>query len=97
MGRTSTYGIEQPDGSILYNIYRDTVFHDSILHEFQKSRSVEIIHEESYHATSIEDYYSQARFEEEDSVVRGLLRLDGVLMWHCLGDDGFFSYTQNFG
>ena len=97
MGGSSTYGIEQPDGSVVYNIYRDTVFHDSILYEFQKGRSVEVYSDEYSLATSVEDYYSEARYNEDDSVVRGLLRLDGILEWRLWGDKGFFSFTKTNG
>ena len=94
MGGSSTYGIEQADGSVVYNIYRDTIFHVSILHEFQKGRSVEVYYDEYSVASSVADYYSKVRYDEEDSVVRGLLRLDGILEWRQYGDKGFFSFTQ---
>ena len=97
MGGSSTYGIEQADGSVIYNIYRDNVFHDSILYEFQKGRSVEVYYDEYFVATSVEDYYIEARYNEEDSVVRGLLRLDGILEWRLWGDKGFFSFTKTNG
>ena len=97
MGGSSTYGIEQTDGSVIYNIYRDTVFHDSILYEFQKGRSVEILDEDSYYASSVEEYYNDQRYIDEDSVVRGLLRLDGILEWRLWGDKGFFTFTKTNG
>jgi len=94
MGGTSTYGIEQEDGSVIYNLYRDSVFHDSILHEFTQGRSLEILVEDFHHATSIADYYSEERFIEEDSVVRGVLRLNGILEYRYWGDTGIFSYKK---
>ena len=97
MGGSSTYGIEQENGSVIYNIYRDTVFHDSILHEFTNGRSVEILVEDFHHATSIQDYYNEDRYIDEDSVVRGLLRLDGILEWRQYGDKGFYSFTKTDG
>ena len=93
MGGSSTFGVEQEDGSVIYNVYRDTVFHDSILYEYVQGRTVNIIEEDSYHATSLADYYSKARFEEEDSVVRGIQRFDGTIEWREWGDKGFFTYT----
>ena len=92
IGNSSTFGLEQEDGSVIYNIYREGVFHKSILYEYMKNRTVEIIKEDSYHATSIEDYYSQARYEEEDSVVRGLERLNGTLEYCYWGDKGVYTY-----
>jgi hypothetical protein len=95
MGGSSTYGVEQEDGSVIYNIYGDTIFHDFILHEFTKGRSVEILVEDFHHATSIEEYYNEERYIDEDSVVRGLLRLNGLLEWRMWGDEGFFTFTKN--
>jgi len=94
MGGTSTYGIEREDGSIVYNIYRDSVFHHSILHEFTQGRSVDILDEDSYYATSIQEYFNDERYIDEDSVVRGVLRLDGTLEWRLWDDKGFFSFTK---
>ena len=92
IGNSSTFGIEQEDGSVIYNIYGDIIFHQSILYEYTYGRTVDIIEENSYHATSIEDYYSQARFEQEDSVVRGLERLNGTLEYCYGGDKGVYTY-----
>lgn len=94
MGGTSTYGIEQADGSVIYNIYGDSVFHHSILHEFTKGRSVEILDEDSYYTSSVEEYYNDQRYIDEDSVVRGVLRLDGILMWRLWDDKGFYSFIK---
>ena len=92
MGGSSTFGVEQEDGSVIYNIYGDSVFHESILHEYTMGRTVEIIDEDSYHATSIEDYYSEEHFEHDDSKVRGLQRLDGTIEYRYWGDKGIFTY-----
>ena len=94
MGGSSTFGIEQEDGSVIYNVYGDTVFHDSILYEYTKGGTVEIIEEDSYHATSLADYYSEARFEEEDSKVRGILLLNGTIEYRYWGDKGVYTYKQ---
>jgi len=95
MGGSSTYGIEQEDGSVIYNIYRDSEFDHYILSEFMKDRIVDIHQEDFYHATSIDDYYSEERYENEDSVIRGLLRLDGVLEYRYWGDRGVFIYKRD--
>jgi len=95
MGGSSTYGVEQEDGSVIYNIYKDSVFHHSILHEFTKGRTVVILDEDCYHVTSVEKYYSDELYIEEDSVVRGVLRLNGLLEWRMWGDEGFFTFTKN--
>jgi hypothetical protein len=96
MGGSSTYGIEQPNGYVLYNIYRDSVFIESIVYEFSKGRTLQLYDLESIEtAQSIKDYYSEKRYEEEDSVVRGVLRLDGVLEWRLWGEKGVFKYYQN--
>ena len=94
MGGSSTYGVEQEDGSVIYNIYGDSIFHHSILHEFQNGRAVEILVEDFHHATSVADYYSEARFTEEDSVVRGVLRMNGILEYRYWGDTGTFTYKK---
>jgi hypothetical protein len=95
MGGSSTYGIEQPNGSVLYNVYGNSIFHDDIMYEFEKGRNVEVIVEHVVSASSIEDYYSEKRYEEEDSKVRGLLRLDGVLEWRFWGIKGVYKYYHN--
>ena len=95
MGGSSTFGVEQADGSVIYNIYRDTIFHDSILHEYKKGRTVEVYYDEYFVARSVADYYSDLRFEEEDSVVRGLQRLDGTLEWRQWGDKGVCRFTKD--
>ena len=79
---------------MIYNIYGDSIFHDSILHEYTKGRTVEILDDDCYHATSVADYYSEARFEEEDSKVRGLQRLDGTIEYQYWGDNGVFTYKR---
>jgi hypothetical protein len=93
MGGTSTYGIEQPNGSVLYNVYRENVFLDSILYEFRKGRSMEL-YDHSRIASSIEDYYNEERFKDEDSVVRGLLQTNGILEWRYVGEKGSFAFTM---
>ena len=94
MGGSSTYGIVQNNGSVVYNIYRDTVFNDSILYEFKMGRSVEIILDDLHYANSIEDYYSEQRYVDEDSIVRGLLRLDGTLEYKYWGAKEVITYTR---
>ena len=94
MGSSSTYGIEQEDGSVIYNTFGSSVFHDFILNEFRKGIFVEIVEEISYHSTSIQDYYSYARFTEDNSVVSGLLRLDGTLEYKFWDDKGIYGYTR---
>ena len=94
MGGTSTYGIEQEDGSVIYNICRDSEFDNFILSEFMKGRRVDIRKEDFYHVTSIQDYYSEELYEYEDSVIRGVLRLNGVLEYRYWGDRGVFTYTR---
>jgi len=97
MGGTSTYGVELTDGSIIYNVNRDTFFHNYILEDFKNDKIVDIYYDEYFIATSVEDYYSEARNIEEDSVVRGLLRANGILEWRFWGDKGFFSFTKTNG
>jgi len=95
MGGTSTYGVEQEDGSVIYNMYGDSIFHESILHDFTKGRTAVILDEDCYHATSLEEYYNEERYVDEDSVVRGLLRLNGILEWRMWGVKGLFTFTRN--
>jgi len=95
MGGTSTYGVEQSDGSVIYNINGDCFFHDYILDDFKNGKTVDIYYDEYFIATSIEEYYSEKRFEEEDSVVRGILRMNGLLEWRHWGDEGYFTYIKD--
>jgi len=113
MGRTSTYGIEQPNGFVLYNVYAENIFLDSILYEFRKGRSMVLYDhsgamlqkvlletkslndlEDIRIASSIEDYYNEERFKDEDSVVRGLLQNNGILEWRYVGEKGSFAFTM---
>ena len=94
MGGTSTYGIQQEDGSVIYNIYGDTVFKATIITAITQGATVEIRNDGIQHATSIEDYFSEEHYEEEDSVIRGVMRLDGVLEYRYWGVKGFFTYSQ---
>lgn len=94
MGGSSTYGIEQPNGEIHYNTYYDTVFLDSIQYEIQKGRTVEL--QEPYViAKNREDYYSEERNQNEDSVVRGILCLDGSLEWRHWGCIGVYKWFRD--
>lgn len=95
MGGSSAFGIEQADGSVVYNLYGDSIFHHSILPEYTKGRTVEILDEDCYYATSVADYYSEARFEEEDSKVRALQRFDGTIEWRHWGDQGVYNFTKD--
>jgi hypothetical protein len=94
MGGSSTYGIEQIDGSIIYNIYRDTFFHDVILNNFMNGLVKEVLGEDLHYVKSIVDYYNEEKFEEEDSKVRAVLRVNGVLEYRFWGDENIFVYVR---
>jgi phosphatidylserine/phosphatidylglycerophosphate/cardiolipin synthase-like enzyme len=94
MIRNNTYGIEQVDGSIKYNVYPDKVFTDAILNQFIMGKRVKI-YDPSYIATSIEDYYSDERYKTDESKIRGFLRKDGILEYRYYGDkNGIFTYMR---
>ena len=87
MGGTSTYGIEQEDGSVIYNICRDSEFDNFILSEFMKGRRVDIRKEDFYHVTSIQDYYSEELYEYEDSVTSNANKhQEGGKIWMAYAD-----------
>jgi len=95
MNNTSTYGIEQPNGSVLYNIFRESVFHNDILYKFRLGQTVQIY--ESPHikaAQSIDDYFNESRFVNESSNVRGVLKLDGTIEYRYLGDTGVYVFKN---
>jgi hypothetical protein len=95
MNNTSTYGIEQPNGSVLYNIFRESVFHNDILYKFRLGHTVQIY--EAPHikaAQSIDDYFNESRFVNESSNVRGVLKLDGTIEYRYLGDTGVYVFKN---
>lgn len=95
MNNTSTYGIEQPNGSVLYNIYSESVFHNNILYEFRMGRTVPIYEPEHIKAAqSIDDYFNESRFLNESSNVRGVLKRDGTIEYRYLGDKGVFIFKN---
>jgi hypothetical protein len=94
MFHNNTYGIEQADGSINYNVYPDNFFTNAILNQFIMGRKLKI-YVPSYLATSIEDYYSDEKYKTEESKIRGVLRKDGILEYRYYGDKkGIFTYTR---
>jgi hypothetical protein len=95
MGGSSTYGYETSDGKIYYCVYADYVLLDIILVLFQNGKVYQIqdIDGEQITADSMEDYFSETRYEEEDSKVRGVYKLDGTFMYKFWGDTGAFTYS----
>ena len=91
MGGSSTFGYETVNGKIHNYIYADYVLLDTILPVFQNG-NVYPIREEINIAYSIEDYFSERRYEEEDSKVRGVYKMDGTFMYKFWGDKGYFVY-----
>ena len=107
MGGTSTYGYETADGKIRYCVYADYYLLDVVLPEiircvFQEGKvyTIQESDGELITADSMEDYFSETRYEEEDSKVRGLYRKDGTFMYKFWGDKGYFVYHKlhnNYG
>lgn len=97
MGGSSTYGYETHDGKIHYCVYKDYVLLEEILSVFQKGNVYQIqdTDGELITANSLEDYFSETRCEEEDSVVRGVYRIDGTFMYKFWGEKGHFVYYSN--
>jgi hypothetical protein len=95
MNLTSTYGVEQPNGFIFYNVYPQTVFENDILYEFRKGRSVEFYKVEGSVeiSSSIDDYFSLGRFNTDKSIVRGVLRRNGVLEYRYKDEKCSFMFT----
>ena len=94
MGGSSTYGYETHDGKIHYCVYKHYVLLDNILSVFQEGKVYQIqdTDNELITATSLEDYFSEKRFEEEDSTVRGVYRIDGTFVYKYWGVKGHFVY-----
>lgn len=91
MGGSSTFGYETADGKIHYCIYADCALLDTILPVFQEGNVYEI-REELIVADSMEDYFSEIRYEEEDSKIRGVYKMNGTFMYKFWGDKGHFVY-----
>ena len=95
MGGSSTYGYETADGKIRYCVYADYYLLETILPVFQNGKVYRIQESdgELITADSMEDYFSETRYEEEDSKVRGIYKLDGTFMYKFYGDKGTFTYS----
>jgi len=91
MGGSSTFGYETADGRIHYSIYADYALLDAILPVFQAGKVYEI-REEVITVDSMEEYFSEESYEEEDSKVRGVYKIDGTFMYKYWGDKGYFVY-----
>jgi len=91
MGGSSTFGYETVNGKIHYCIYQDYALLENILPVIQNG-DMYPIREQLNIAYSIEDYFSEKRYEEEDSKVRGIYKMDGTLMYKFWGDKGYFVY-----
>ena len=91
MGGSSTFGYEAVNGKIHYCIYADYALLDTILPVFQNGNMYPI-REELHISFSMEDYFSEKRYEEEDSKVRGVYKNDGTFMYRFWGDKGYFVY-----
>jgi hypothetical protein len=96
MGGSSTFGIEMNDGTIQYCVYGDYALLEIILPVFQQGNVYQIQDEdgELMTADSLEDYFSETRYEEEDSKVRGVYKLNGTFMYKFWGDTGHFVYHK---
>ncbi len=94
MGGSSTYGYETSDGKIHYCVYHDWMLLETILSVFQTGKVYQIQDTDGELITedSLEDYFSEKRYEEEDSKVRGVYRIDGSFMYKFWGDEGYFIY-----
>lgn len=97
MGGSSTYGYETSDGKIHYCVYGDYMLHDCIIPVFESGKVYQIQDNdgELITANSLEDYFSDKRYEEEDSKFRGVYRMNGTLMYKCWGRKGYFVYHYN--
>jgi hypothetical protein len=91
MGGSSTFGYELVNGKIHYCIYQDYALLEHILPAIQNG-NIYPIREELNIAKSIEDYFSEKRYKEEDSKVRGVYKIDGTFMYKFWGDKGYFVY-----
>ena len=96
MGGSSTFGYETSDGKIHYCVYADYVLLETILPLFQNGKVYNIMESDAtlIIADSMEDYFSETRYEEEDSKVRGVYRADGTIMYKFWGDKGHFVYHK---
>lgn len=98
MGGSSTYGYETHDGCIHYCVYRDYVLLEDILSEFKNNNIYQINYNDGPLITtySIEDYFSEELYKEEDTKVRGVYRFDGTFVYRFWGDKGYFIYKSNY-
>lgn len=84
MGGCSTIGYENPDGSVSYRYVSDAGPGDleGLCLGERIDYATDII------AESVEDYFSEMRYEEEDSACRLLIRLDGTGICRLWGAKG---------
>lgn len=94
MGGSSTFGYETADGKIHYCIYRDYYFHENVMRVFYEGKVYKISESdgEIFTAESIDDYFSEERYEYDDSVVRGVYKMDGTVMYKSWGTKGYHVY-----
>jgi len=93
MGGSSTFGFEMNNGSVCYVIFNDYYLLDIILPVFQKGKVYEFSDEmmkETIIAHSVEDYFSEKNYHDEDSKVRGLYKLDGTFIYKFWDDKGHY-------
>ena len=97
MGGSSTYGYETHDGKVHYCVYSDYVLLENILSVFQNNKVYKIQDSDGklITANSLEDYFSEERYEEEDSKVRGVYKMDGTFIYRFWGKKGHFVYYSN--
>ena len=92
MGGQTAFGYEQPDGTVKYAVTFSAIGIDECL-QFIVKRASRYDAELTETATSLEDYFIEQRFEEEDTSWRILYRLDGTTLcrsWGLKGDLVFF-------
>lgn len=88
MGGQTAFGYEQEDGTVLYVCIFPAKMFDEIIGYFS-DRTMPIKSDLTDVAESVEDYFSQQRDNDEDTVWRVLYRSDGTTLcrvWSMPGD-----------
>ena len=80
--------------SFFYNIYDENTFKDYIIIDFMMNKPVDINYNIVYSSPSVSEYFNKQRYENEKSIVRSVLRMNGDLEYIYWHNNGLFIYRK---
>lgn len=94
MGYTTAFGYEQEDGNIYYSLSRELILDE--IEQYLINRTVPSKLNITIISDSTIDYFSDIKFEQDESKWRILYMLDGSVICKKARSHGEFTYNKKY-